>query len=197
MELSLSLDEHLALSAALHRRLCPRQILGVRMARLACGLLGVDPLLERRRLYVYMENGHCLADGVIAVTCASPTNRRMQLLPYGKMAATFADRVSGLALRVWEHPACRDRAMELEPGAASPYAAHLQAYRRMPDETLLAWQPVQLREPLPEPPAKHSVVCERCGERIHEHAELECDGLTLCRGCAGGVYYEMSVGLLG
>ena len=74
MELSLSLQEHLARSAMLHSRLCPRQVLGVRMARIACGLLGIDPAFERKSIYVFMEIGRCAADAVMIVTGASPTN---------------------------------------------------------------------------------------------------------------------------
>src|SRR5215211_2615655 len=100
MELSLSLQEHLARSAMLHSRLCPRQVLGVRMARLACVLLGIDPALERKSIYVYMEIGRCAADAVMVVTGASPTNELMRLMGYGKVAATFVSRSSGEAARV-------------------------------------------------------------------------------------------------
>src|SRR5687767_997909 len=102
IELSISLETHLQQTAALHSRLCPRQVLGVRMARFACQWFGIDPALERRQLFVYMEIGRCAADGVIAVTYASPTNQLMQLVPYGKVAATFVDLRSGAALRVSE-----------------------------------------------------------------------------------------------
>src|SRR5512134_3465651 len=108
MDLSISLQEHLKLSASLHRRLCPRQILGVRMARLACSLLGIDPALRHKKIFVYMENGQCIADGVMVVTRASPTNQLMYLLPYGKMAGTFVRLDTGQAVRVREHPHCRE-----------------------------------------------------------------------------------------
>jgi len=89
IELQISLQEQLTKCAMLHTCLCPRQVIGVRMARFACIWLGVDPALQRKQLFIYMEIGHCAADGVIAVTHASPTNGLMKLLDYGKMAATF------------------------------------------------------------------------------------------------------------
>lgn len=196
MELIVSLDEHLARSSALHRRLCPRQVLGVRMARLACQYLEVDPALHRKRIFVYMENGHCLADGVIAVTNASPTNQLMQLLPYGKMAATFLDLQTGNALRVWEDQQCREAAMSYLPGIASEWKTHLLAYQSMPDEALFHWQEVRLLELPPAIRGKHSVTCSRCGDRIHEHAELYDDGQTVCRACLYGVYYETSTSVV-
>src|SRR5690349_21685904 len=98
MELSVSLEEHLTRSAMLHSKLCPRQILGVRMGRLACSLLGVDPALNRKSVYVYMETGHCAADGVMVVTGSSPNNGLMRLVGYGKLAATFVYRKTGCAI---------------------------------------------------------------------------------------------------
>src|SRR6266545_1233094 len=115
MELSLSLEEHLARSAMLHSKLCPRQVLGVRMARLACILLDVDPAWNRKSIYVYMETGHCAADGVMVVTGASPNNGLMRLVGYGKLAATFVVRSSGDAIRVSELYESRDMAMKLMP----------------------------------------------------------------------------------
>src|SRR4029078_4062745 len=120
MELSVPIEEHLSYTSSTHRRLCPRQVLGVRMARFACVYLGIDPALQRKRIFVYMENGHCVADGVISVTYASPTNQYMQLLPYGKMAATFVDIETGNALRVAEHPESRRAGFNFIPEVTSP-----------------------------------------------------------------------------
>jgi formylmethanofuran dehydrogenase subunit E len=191
LELSVSLQEHLALSASLHRRLCPRQVLGVRMARLACIQLRIDPALQRKRIFVYMENGNCIADGVIAVTYASPTNQFMQLISYGKMAATFVHLVTGQALRVYEHPNCRETARAMLPDVPSSWEAHLQAYQIMPDELLLSWQPVELLTQPPKILGKHKVVCDHCGDYVHEHCEVQADGLVLCEACAHGAYYRI------
>src|SRR5579859_5410605 len=102
MELSLSLQDHLQRLSVLHPRLCPRQVLGVRMARLACTLLEIDPVVQRKALYVVMEIGRCAADAVIIVTTASPTNGLMRLVEYGKVAATFIHLGTQQAIRIAE-----------------------------------------------------------------------------------------------
>lgn len=190
IELSVSIEEQLAYSSSTHRRLCPRQVLGVRMARFACVYLGIDPALHRRRIFVYMENGNCLADGVISVTYASPTNQYMQLLPYGKMAATFVNLESGRAVRVAEHPDSRQAGIDFLPNVASPWHAQVQAYQAMPDELLLRWQEVELQVPLPTFSGKYKVLCNHCGDYIHEHQDVQVNDLTLCKACADGAYYK-------
>lgn len=189
MELTLSLDEHLRRSAMLHSRLCPRQVLGVRMARFACGWFGVDPAVERGQFFVYMEIGRCAADGVMVVTCATPTNQLMQLIPYGKVAATFVHLPSGAALRVSEHPQSRAAALALPIDVLSAWEKQLQAYQVLSDETLLRWQRVKLPAPLPVVPEKHAATCQRCGDRINEHQEVNQGGTILCKACAFGAYY--------
>lgn len=190
MELSTPLQEHLQRSACLHTRLCPRQVLGVRMARFACTRLGLDPAIQRKRLFVYMENSHCLADGVIAVTQASPTNHRMQLVSYGKMAATFVNLLSGQAIRVAEHPGCRQAALACGPAGLPPWETQLRAYQVLPDEQLLSWQNVEILVPPAGPSKKRKVVCERCGDFVHEYCEVRIGGSVLCKVCAYGGYYR-------
>lgn len=189
MELTISLDEHLRRSAMLHSRLCPRQVLGVRLARFACGWFGVDPAVERRQIFVYMEIGRCAADGVMVVTCATPTNQLMQLIPYGKVAATFVHLPSGEALRVSEHQHSRAAALSLPIDAASAWEKQLQAYQVLPDEALLRWQRVKLSTPVPFISEKYAVSCHRCGDRINEHQEVDQGETVLCKACAFGAYY--------
>jgi formylmethanofuran dehydrogenase subunit E len=184
MELSVSLQKHLEQSAGLHRRLCPRQVLGVRMARFACVQLEIDPALQHKKIFVYMENGHCIADGVIVVTHASPTNQLMHLLPYGKMAATFLNMESGQAMRVREHPACRETAIALLPDTPSAWKAQLDAYQIMPDDLLLSWQSVELRYPPTPSAGKHKIACDECGDYVHGHYEVEVNDRVLCKPCA-------------
>jgi formylmethanofuran dehydrogenase subunit E len=71
------LNELLEASAALHHHLCPRQVLGVRMGRLAGRLLGLDlpqsdtqasGLSASKRLLTIMETDGCAADGVAVAT---------------------------------------------------------------------------------------------------------------------------------
>lgn len=190
MELKISLQAHLNQSAMLHSRLCPRQVLGVRMARFACTWFGLDPAIERKQFFVYMEIGRCAADGVMVVTYASPQNQRMQLIPYGKVAATLVDLRTNEALRVSEHPTCREAALALGLDVSSSWEAQLQGYQVLPDEELLRWQAVSLNTPLPSIPEKHAVTCDQCGDRVNEKQEIVRDGSVLCKACASGAYYE-------
>ena len=189
MELTVSLDEHLRRSAMLHSRLCPRQVLGVRMARFACQWFNIDPAVERRPMFVYMEIGRCAADGVMVVTCATPTNQLMQLIPYGKVAATFVHLSSGEALRVSEHQQSRAAALALPIDATTSWEKQLLAYQMPPDEALLRWQRVKLSTPIPHIPEKHSATCQQCGDRINEHQEIDRRKGVLCKACAFGAYY--------
>ena len=188
MELSLSLQEHLDRSAMLHSKLCPRQVLGVRMARLACNLLALDPALHRKVIYVYMETGHCAADGVMVVTGASPNNGLMRLVGYGKLAATFVHRKSGDAIRVCERFESREIATQMMP-ELSRWEAQLATYQIMPDHELFRWESVLLKETLPSVTAKYSATCHRCGDRISDHAEMMVDGQIVCQICAVGAYF--------
>lgn len=188
MELSVSLSEHLARSVMLHSRLCPRQVLGVRMARLACTLLGIDPAIERKSVYVYMEIGRCAADAVMVVTGASPTNELMRLMGYGKVAATFVSIKSGEAVRVSEHRESRDIAVELLPDLPA-WEAQRDAYQIMPDEQLFQWQTVHLNADLPLIPEKHAVNCHNCGDRVNEASEVLIAGQPWCKACAFGAYF--------
>ncbi len=188
--LSRPLTDDLSRSAAMHSRLCPRQVIGVRMARLACALLGIDPAIERKQVFIFMECGRCAADAVIAVTGSSPTNLLMQLMDYGKVAATFVNLRTREALRVSENPRSRQIAVDLSAPGQSKWQAQLESYQTMPDESLLCWQPVRLSYPLPMIPDKHATLCDHCGDRINEHCEVTLHGQTLCKACAFGAYYQ-------
>ena len=190
IELQVSLEEHLTKCAMLHSCLCPRQVIGVRMARFACSWLGIDPAIQRKQLFVYMEIGHCAADGVIVVTNASLTNGLMKLIDYGKLAATFVHLPANRALRVRENQLSRALAVQMMPDVHSSWEAQQLAYRIMPDEQLLYWDEVSLPTPLPKVQKKHAVICDTCGDKVHEHCEVLVDGHTLCKPCAYGTYYN-------
>ena len=62
------LDEILEHSAALHRHLCPRQVLGARMGILAGRLHSLELPQKNKRLYTFVETDGCFADGIGAAT---------------------------------------------------------------------------------------------------------------------------------
>ncbi|MBI3177949.1 MAG: formylmethanofuran dehydrogenase, partial [Chloroflexi bacterium] len=63
-----ALTELLEVSAALHRHLCPRQVLGVRMGMLAGEVLGLDLPQGDKRLFTIVETDGCASDGIATAT---------------------------------------------------------------------------------------------------------------------------------
>lgn len=58
------LNELLERCASRHRNLCPRQVLGVRMALAGASLLGMELTSGDKQLLVIVETDGCFADGV-------------------------------------------------------------------------------------------------------------------------------------
>jgi formylmethanofuran dehydrogenase subunit E len=190
IELRITLQEYMARAAILHPCICPRQIIGLRMARLACRWLEIDPAVQRKQIFVYMEMGRCAADSVILVTGASPTNQLMRLMNFGKLAATFVSLNSGRAIRVSEHFHSRQTAANMLPEYSNVREAQIRAYQYMSDELLLYWQEVNLLQGVPIIPEKYSIDCSRCGERINENAHLTIANRPVCKPCTEGTYYS-------
>lgn len=189
----------LADSAARHDHLCPRQVLGVRVALCglrALGLVGDDyrPRFhnDNKRLLTIVETDGCGADGIMVTADCQVGRRTLRVHDFGKMAATFVDTRAGRALRVWPHPQSRQLAPRYAPTAVSRWHAYLEAYRLIPDHELLRVQEVALLRPIAaiisRPDAR--VVCAQCGEEIMNEREIVDRGRVLCRACAGQSYYR-------
>src|ERR1700761_4605143 len=93
-----SFDELLKLAEIAHGHLCAGQILGVRMAMLACRRLGMeDPRgKDRKRLVTYVEIDRCATDAIAVVTGCRLGKRALKFRDWGKMAATFLDLAAAL-----------------------------------------------------------------------------------------------------
>ncbi|VAW39108.1 Formylmethanofuran dehydrogenase subunit E [hydrothermal vent metagenome] len=189
----MDLEELLAQTAVLHKHLCPRQVLGVRMGLFSGELLGLELPQSRKRLLTIMETDGCGADGVAVATNCWVGRRTMRIEDYGKMAATFVDTRTETAVRVYPHPLCRETALKYAPEAKNKWQGYLLGYQRMPTEELLAYQLVQLRRPVAELISKPGLrtLCDRCGEEIINQREVKQRDLTLCKGCAGEAYYAI------
>lgn len=179
-------------SAARHDHLCPRQILGVRMGLLAAKILQLDLPQSDKRLYTIVETDGCGMDGIAVATGCSPGRRSMRILDYGKMAATFIDTKTGVALRVSPHPKTRQIWRQYVPDAPDRWHGYLQAYQIMPDEILLIALPVNLILPLEKIISlpDQRAICERCDEEIINERQILVDGHVLCQTCAGESYYS-------
>jgi formylmethanofuran dehydrogenase subunit E len=187
------LSDLLAASCRRHRRLCPRQVLGVRMGLAGAAALGLPAPAAEKRLLVIVETDGCFVDGVEAATGCSLGARTLRCEDYGKVAATFVDTRRERAVRLAPRPGLRQAARAAAPEAPTPYAAQLAAYQRLPVADLFVIQPVGLARPLAELLSRPGLrtTCAACGEEIINQREIHTPAGPLCRACAGlAVYYR-------
>ncbi len=177
-----------------HDHLCPRQILGVRIGMAGMKALGYNEPPKKKELLVITETDGCFVDGVIAATGCTVGHRTLRVEDYGKVAATFVEAGTGYAVRILPRLDVRENAGLFVPDEPRHYFAQLQAYQIMPDEEMLTVQKVLLRTPIAEILSRPGmrVNCAACGEEILNERQIEQDGLTLCRTCAEGGYYDLS-----
>ncbi len=189
-----AMAELLAESAALHRHLCPRQVLGARMGMLAGEVLGLNLPQSDKRLYTIVETDGCFTDGVSVATNCWVGRRTMRVEDYGKVAATFVDTQTEQAIRIVPRSDVRQRARDYAPEARNAWQAQLLGYQRMSADELLSVFPVQLKMPIEKIVSRAGVkaLCEFCGEEILNEREVVRDGAILCRACAGQAYYGIA-----
>ena len=188
-----SLDDLFSRSAALHKHLCPRQVLGVRMGVLAGEQLGLKLPQANKRVLTFVETDGCFADGIAAATGCSIGHRTLRIMDFGKVAAIFVDKNSDTAFRMHAHPQAREKAGGLAPEAKNRWEGYLIGYQRMAVEELLISQSVTLDLPLDRLVSRPSAraICQVCGEEIINERELIHEGTVLCRSCAGEQYYKV------
>lgn len=192
-----TLEELLEISSARHRHLCPRQVLGVRMGMCAAGFLELDLPQRDKRLYTFIETDGCALDGVSVATGCWVGRRTMQVLDFGKIAATFVDTHTDRAVRIIPHPEVRQAVSRYAQHAKDHWHAYLDAYQVMPLDKLLVTQQVRLNISIraiisSEDARTH---CDQCGEEIFNEREVRLGQLVLCRSCAGGSYFELVSGV--
>jgi formylmethanofuran dehydrogenase subunit E len=179
-------------TAARHRHLCPRQVLGARMGLLAGVLLGLDLPQTDKRLLTIVETDGCAADSVAVATNCWVGRRTLRVVDFGKVAATFVDTQTGRAVRIVPRREARDLAGRYAPETRNKWEAQLLGYQRMPDDQLLMTTPVSLTISLEKILSRPGVkaICEVCGEEIINEREVILEGTLLCRACAGERYYR-------
>ncbi len=178
-------------SAAMHRHLCPRQVLGARMGMYAGELLELMLPQTNKRLFTLIETDGCFADGVGVATGCWLGRRTMRLIDEGKVAATFVDTQTGRAIRIAPRSDARAIARAYVPDARSRWHAYLIAYQLLPVAELLIARPVTLTIDVKALISRNGAraTCDQCGEEIINEREVRNDGATLCRTCAGFRYY--------
>jgi formylmethanofuran dehydrogenase subunit E len=183
----------LKLSAARHHRLCPRQVLGVRIGMLAGKCLGLELPQSDKRLFAFAECDGCGMGGMAVATGCFVERRTMRVLDYGKLAGTFVDTQTGEAVRIHPRPDSRLIAERLQPGCPDSWQAQLAAYQVLPDDQLLVARRVKLAvslEAIISQPGMR-VECAICGEEVTNERWVIQEGNTICRTCAGGGYFRL------
>ena len=169
----------------------PGIILGIRMCVLAMKLLEIDdPEKYHRKLIVVAETDRCLPDVVEMVLGCRLGNRSLKFKDWGKLAASFLDLTRGRAFRVAAQEFIEPEAIQSFSGLPRDEALR-KAYTDFPDERLFKWQTVILKFFPQDLPGYHAkrVICVQCGEGIGLNRQVERDGRTLCRACAGEAYW--------
>ncbi len=189
--MSTELSQLLELAAADHGRLCPRQVLGVRIGLAGVAALQTSAAGSPLQLLVILETDGCFVDGVGAATGCTVGKRSLRIEDYGKVAATFVNMRNEHAVRVAPRAGIRQRAYAYAPGESRRYFAQLHGYQVMPDAELLTIQRVHLLKSVAEIMSRAGVRvdCAACGEEIINEREVYRGGMVLCRACAGAGYY--------
>lgn len=188
----LTLNEILAISAARHNHLCPRQVLGARIGLAGAQALGLEIPRSDKRMIVILETDGCFADGVEAATGCTVGHRTLRVEDYGKIAATFVNSKTGQSVRIAPVLDVRKRANAYAAGEKRHYFTQLAAYQVMLDVELLSIQEVSLTSPVDALVGRPGVRvnCELCGEEIINERQVMQEGMILCRACARSAYYQ-------
>ncbi|WP_424358928.1 FmdE family protein [Methanocella sp. MCL-LM] len=182
-----------------HGHVCPKIVLGYRVAKRAMEELGFDRTTDEEIVAITL-NDTCAVDAIQAVTGCTLGKGSLIFKDCGKMAFVFINRDTGKAVRISEAPgfevskidplyyelrgkvirgeATEEEAAEVKRRSAVVYDMMLH----MPDEELLVVKQVE-----PEVPERArlftSVRCEACGEKMAESRARLKDGKIVCLEC--------------
>ena len=189
-----TLAELLSHSAARHAHLCPRQVLGVRMAQAGARALGLEIQRKDKNLLIIAETDGCFLDGLEVAAGVSPGRRTLRIEDYGKIAATFINPRTSDAIRLAPRLDVRSRALAYAPGENHHYFAQLTGYQLMPADELFSVTPVVLTTPVEDLVSRAGVRtnCAACGEEIINEREIIAGREAYCRSCLGQTYYQVS-----
>ena len=184
----------LAAAARRHAHLCPRQVLGVRMALLGGAVLGLEVPQARddKRLMAIVETDGCFTDGVAVAANCHVGRRTMRVEDHGKTAVTFVDTATEEAVRIRPQLDLRARVQVHAPEAPDRWTGYVWGYQRMSDEALFDVKRVRLALPVARIVSheKARAICAACGEEIYNERETRAEGQVLCVACAGRGYWS-------
>ncbi len=191
-----SFENLLDISTKIHGHICAGQVIGVRMSMLGLERIGIDDPkgADRKKLYVLVEIDRCATDAIQSVTGCSLGKRSMRWMDFGIMAATFVNLETGKAVRITAREESRELSKKYYPALANKYQQQLEAYKVMPEEELFAFQDVQANIPECDMPGRplRRIQCDECGDYVQDCREVEQNGKTICRACAGQRYYTVA-----
>ena len=183
-----SFEELLRQAEIAHGHLCAGQILGVRMALLACRRLGVEEPrgADRKKLVSFVEIDRCATDAIGLVTGCRLGKRALKFRDWGKMAATFVNLATGQAVRIVALENSRELARQRYPEIENKGQQQMKAYRELTDDELFREQRVTVELPAREMPGYKGerVTCAECGEGVNFDRFVEREGHRLCLSCA-------------
>jgi formylmethanofuran dehydrogenase subunit E len=203
-----SFEELLQQAELSHGHMCAGQILGVRMAMLACKRLGVeDPRgADRKKLVSFIEIDRCATDAIGLVTGCRLGKRALKFRDWGKMAATFVNLATGRAVRIVALENSRELAQQRYPNIESKGWQQMMAYRELEDVELFReqWVTVELSDREMPGYKGQRVTCDECGEGVNfdRYVELPVEAGSgtdgnfrrLCLSCANpGLRYWRAV----
>lgn len=168
-------DQDLKQAVQYHGHICAGQILGVRMARLGCKLLGIDDPHAYRDLVVYIECDRCLTDAIGTVTGCKLGKRTLKWRDFGKSAATFLNLKNGEAYRIYKQTDKR-----------APKGSDLvEFFNTIPDDEMFRYKKVKVNYNESDLPGKpvEAVVCSICDEEVTDRRHLFLDNKTVCKYC--------------
>jgi formylmethanofuran dehydrogenase subunit E len=188
-----SFEELLRLAEIAHGHLCAGQILGVRMALLACQRLEVaEPRgADRKKLVCFVEIDRCATDAIGLVTGCRLGKRALKFRDWGKMAATFKNLATERAVRIVALENSRELARRRYPDIENKGQQQMMAYRELTDEELFREEWVTVELPSREMPGYKGerVTCADCGEGVNfdrfvERVQADGSVQRLCLSCA-------------
>jgi formylmethanofuran dehydrogenase subunit E len=189
-------EELIAACASLHRRVSPRQIIGVRMGLHGGELLGIEVPQSGKRLFTVAESDGSWVDGLTLATNCSIGHRNLRIEDLGKIAATFVNSHTGKSVRLAPRTDAKERARLYAQTEKGNWQSQIVGYKSMPDGELFDVQAVEILTSvsayLSRPGAK--AICAECGEEVINEREVCRDGQVYCRTCAGAGYYRLLPG---
>jgi len=178
-----SFEQDLQNAVKYHGHLCSGQVIGVRMARYALKLLGIDDPKAFRNLVVYVECDRCLTDAIGTVTGCKLGKRNLKWMDYGKSAATFLNTETDEAVRIY-------RKEHVYPAEGQDL---VEFFNGIPDEKMFRADSVKVHYSHTDLPGKplDAMTCPICGEEVIDGRQVTRDGRQICKACDGGAYYSV------